>query len=227
MAFARRFLNSTLLPDGTVLVTGGTSQANARYDGKGWDLSKIVYAAELWNPVTETWSTLAAMQTPRSYHSTAALLPDGRVLVGGGEAPLPTTRSITVSLKFSRPLTCLKAPDPLLPTLPPAVTYGETFFVETPHAMDIARVNWIRLSSVTHAFNQNQRINHLSFTPPRAGTVLHHGTGQRQPGTAGALHAVHSQPRWCPFRSPYDAALHPRTDMPDAAWPSNTPGCGY
>jgi Domain of unknown function (DUF1929) len=53
------------------------------------------------------------------------------------------------------------------------VTYGETFFVETPDAMDIATVNWIRLSSVTHAFNQNQRINHLSFTPAPNGDGLH------------------------------------------------------
>ena len=165
MAFARRFLTATLLPDGTVLVTGGTSQANARYDGKLWDQSKIVHAAELWNPVTETWTTLAAMQIPRSYHSTAALLPDGRVLVGGSEAAPPLDKIDQRSFEIFSPPYLFKGARPIITDAPVAVAYGETFFVETPDAMDITHVNWIRLSSVTHAFNQNQRINHLHFTP--------------------------------------------------------------
>ena len=49
------------------------------------------------------------------------------------------------------------------------MSYGETFFVETPDAASIAQVTWIRLGSVTHAFNQNQRINHLSFSPASGG----------------------------------------------------------
>jgi hypothetical protein len=44
------------------------------------------------------------------------------------------------------------------------VPYGGTFFVGTPDAANISAVNWIRLGSVTHAFNQNQRINRLTFT---------------------------------------------------------------
>ena len=173
MAFARRFPNSTLLPDGTVLVTGGTSQANARNDAAGWNSANFIFAAELWNPVTETWSTLAAMQTPRSYHSTAALLPDGRVLVGGGEAAPPLDKIDYRSFEIFSPPYLFKGARPTITEAPTTVTYGETFFVETPDAMDIATVNWIRLSSVTHAFNQNQRINHLSFTPAPARDGLH------------------------------------------------------
>jgi hypothetical protein len=172
MAFARRFANSTLLPDGTVLVTGGTSQGNARYDGKLWDPTKMVFAAELWNPVTETWSTLAAMQTPRSYHSTAALLPDGRVLVGGGEAAPPLDSVDYRVFEIFSPPYLFKGARPSITDAPNTVAYGETFLVETPEATDITSVNWIRLSSVTHAFNQNQRINHLHFTPTSNGEGL-------------------------------------------------------
>jgi hypothetical protein len=172
MAFARRFSTGTLLPDGTVLVTGGTSQANARYDGKLWDLTKMVHAAELWNPVTETWTTLAAMQTPRSYHSTAVLLPDGRVLVGGSEAAPPLDKIDQRVFEIFSPPYLFKGPRPAITDAPTTVTYGETFIVETPQGTDIAKVNWIRLSSVTHAFNQNQRINHLSFTPTPDGEGL-------------------------------------------------------
>ena len=58
MQFRRRQLNATLLPDGKVLATGGTS-------GSGFNNeSSPVYAAELWNPSTGSW-TLASTQTPR------------------------------------------------------------------------------------------------------------------------------------------------------------------
>ena len=79
MAYARRHANATLLPDGTVLVTGGTS--GVPFD----DNTNPVYPAELWNPATGTWSTLASLSVYRGYHSVALLLPDGRVLSGGGQ----------------------------------------------------------------------------------------------------------------------------------------------
>ena len=78
MAFARRQLNATLLPDGTVLVTGGTSSPGFN------DPAGAVHAAELWNPATEQWTTLASSSgIPRVYHSTALLLPDGASLEHG------------------------------------------------------------------------------------------------------------------------------------------------
>ena len=78
MAFAREFHNLVSLPDGNVLAVGGSSS------GGGADPSKAVLPAEIWNPNTETWTTVASLQTPRMYHSTSLLLPDGRVLVAGG-----------------------------------------------------------------------------------------------------------------------------------------------
>ena len=79
MAFGRRQHNLTVLADGTVLATGGNSSGASLVD-----LNNGVYPAELWNPATGEWSTLAAMQVTRQYHSTALLLPDGRVLSSGG-----------------------------------------------------------------------------------------------------------------------------------------------
>ena len=80
MAFARRQINATLLPDGTVLVTGGTSSPGFN------NPAGAVHAAELWNPANPTqWTTLASSSgIPRVYHSTALLVPDGRVLSMGG-----------------------------------------------------------------------------------------------------------------------------------------------
>ena len=80
MALARAYHNLTLLPDGTVLASGGESQSD------GVNLAKGVLPAEIWNPDSETWTTVASLTNAREYHSTALLLQDGRVLMAGGGA---------------------------------------------------------------------------------------------------------------------------------------------
>ena len=99
MAFARRQLNATLLPDGNVLVTGGTSSSGFN------NPTGAVHAAELWNPTTEQWTTLASSSGfPRVYHSTALLLPDGRVLsMGGNGFPQTEIYSPPYLFKGTRP----------------------------------------------------------------------------------------------------------------------------
>jgi len=155
MAFARRHLNATLLPDGKVLVTGGTS-------GPGFNNTATpVFAAEMWDPATESWTTMASAQAPRLYHSAALLLPDGRVLTTGGD-------DITQVELYSPPYLFAGA-RPTITSAPAAVSLGQSYFVETPDAANIAKVRWIRLGSVTHAFNMNQRINSLSFSQAPGG----------------------------------------------------------
>jgi hypothetical protein len=45
-----------------------------------------------------------------------------------------------------------------------SIGYGQKFTVTTPNGLQITSVRWIRLGSVTHAFDANQRANTLSFT---------------------------------------------------------------
>jgi N-acetylneuraminic acid mutarotase len=69
----RRFDHTmTLLPDGRVLVTGGSP-------GFGAESA----AVELYDPARNAWATLSAMGKGR-YQHTATILEDGRVLVAGG-----------------------------------------------------------------------------------------------------------------------------------------------
>jgi hypothetical protein len=156
MAFARTRNNLTLLPDGTILATGGKRRAPV----PGGDGN--VYAAELWDPVTETWTTLASMQQPRLYHSTATLLRDGRVLSAGGEPPRLTSAEI-----FSPPY-LFRGPRPVITAAPSWIGYswygGPSFDVETPDAASVAQVNLLKLGAVTHAYDQSQRIVRLTFT---------------------------------------------------------------
>ena len=125
MASARRQINATLLPDGKVLVTGGTR-------GTGFnntDPSFQVYTAELWDPATEGWTTLASSSgIRRVYHSTALLLPDGRVLSMGGNGQTQTEIYSPPYLFNGNQL----AVRPTITSAPTIVAYGQTFFVGTP-----------------------------------------------------------------------------------------------
>ena len=89
MNFPRRQHNATILPDGTVLVTGGTRGGGDPGTAEAFndlDPGHPVHIAEVWDPKTGQWAELAAEKTDRCYHSTAVLLPDGRVLsAGSGE----------------------------------------------------------------------------------------------------------------------------------------------
>ena len=89
MNFPRRQHNATILPDGTVLVTGGTRSGGVAGTDQAFNnlaSGQPVHIAELWDPHTGHWTQLAAEKTDRCYHSTAVLLPDGTVLsAGSGE----------------------------------------------------------------------------------------------------------------------------------------------
>jgi len=173
MHVARRQLNATLLADGKVLVTGGT-------DATGFNTaptSSAVLAPELWDPDNPgTWTSLASMSHNRLYHSTALLLADGRVLSVGSGQPAATglTDDFTAEI-FSPPYLFnadgTLAARPVIKSAPGSVTYGQLFTVRTPTAASIAKVTWIRLSAVTHAFNQNQRMNVLSFSHGTSDTL--------------------------------------------------------
>ena len=80
MEYRRSYHTLTVLPDGKVLATGGQTTTD------GVDEKTGILAAEMWDPDTDTWTTMASHRRPRLYHSTALLLPDGRVLLAGGGA---------------------------------------------------------------------------------------------------------------------------------------------
>jgi hypothetical protein len=156
MAFARRQQNASILPDGRVLVTGGTSAPGFNND------AGAVVAAELWDPAAGSWTKVAAMKNHKLYHSTAVLLPDGRVLSAGG---VPTDRSAEI---YSPPY--LFKPDgtpaarPAITAAPQRISYGQSFDVETPEAARISSVVLIGLPATTHGMNFNQRFVRLPFT---------------------------------------------------------------
>ena len=170
MKFPRRQMNATLLADGSVLVTGGTSGAGFN------NQAGAVRDAELWNPATGTWTTMARESQTRTYHSTALLLPSGRVLSSGsGEGGGITLANSEFTAQVYSPPYLFKAdgsaaPRPSITSAPSTLHYNQIFTVETPNVASVTKGTLIRLSSVTHAFNQSQLVYHLAFTRP-AGTT--------------------------------------------------------
>jgi len=166
MAYPRSYHNLTLLPDGTVLATGGGTMSD------GVDLANAVLPAEIWNPDTETWTTVAAEQNGRLYHSTALLLPDGRVLMaGGGQLPNSGAVNQTNGEIYSPPY-LFKGARPMITAAPSVVQYGSSFTVATPDAARVASVSLIRTPAVTHAFDQDQRFQRLGFTQAGGGLTV-------------------------------------------------------
>ena len=156
MAFARRQLNATVLPDGKVLVTGGSS-------GSGFDNENTpVETSEIWDPATGDFTKLATESTYRGYHSIAILLPDGRVLSAGGNDAGPTAQVFSPPYLF-------EGTRPVITSAPKQIAYGSTFAVGAPEGSAITAVSLIRVGTVTHAFNMDQRFMPLSYTPVGGG----------------------------------------------------------
>lgn len=187
MNFARKHHNLTILADGTVLATGGTK-------GIGFNNNcdrQVVYEAELWNPTANTWTTMGRMSHNRRYHSTAWLLRDGRVMVGGSDGypstpvqctpTLPTvyeTEIFTPPYLFDGSGNLATRPEVLTMPTPPSgesnslMTYGSPFSVTMTTTTAISKVTLVRLSAVTHSFNMNQRFNNLAFSQSSANLTI-------------------------------------------------------
>src|SRR5262249_45659076 len=122
---------------------------------------------------------LAAEAVDRCYHATAILLPDSTVLsAGGGEyrpdstpAPNPPEDSHHDAQIYHPPY-LFRGPRPDLTSAPEKVSYGQSFEVGTSHPDQIGLVSLVRLSSVTHSFNMNQRLNFLRSHTRAGGLTL-------------------------------------------------------
>jgi galactose oxidase len=148
--YPRLDANTVVLPDGQVLIVGGGAQQK---------YVNPVKIPEIYNPTTEMWTALAPQQASRMYHSTALLLPDGRVLSAGQDnGPLATFGEV-----FSPPY-LFRGPRPSVSSAPTATGYGQQLRITSPDAADIASVTLIKAGSVTHEIDTDQRSVPLNFT---------------------------------------------------------------
>ena len=154
MAYPRVFANGVALPGGQVLIVGGQTYATLFSD------DNAVLVPEMWNPATETFTPLAPMRTPRTYHSTALLLPDARVFVGGGGLCGAGCSGNHENAEIFSPPYLFNADGsaavrPVIKTAPATALLGSTVSVTADTAK--LRFEALRISATTHTVNNDQR----------------------------------------------------------------------
>ena len=169
MQFGRRNVNATVLPDQTVLVTGGNTVGNGNEGESVLNIpQRFQKESELWDQNTGTFRVLASESVGRPYHSVALLLPDARVFSAGGydQVPFPNTdpnyrpkyknaQIFTPPYLFASDGKLAARPEIL--EAPSKLGYDQAFTVRLNKPETIRKACLIRLGSVTHAFNFGQR----------------------------------------------------------------------
>ncbi len=164
MQLSRQFANTVVLPNGEVLVIGGNT-SGLKFTDTG-----AIFTPEIWSPNTGTWRTLADMAIPRTYHSVALLLPDGRVWSGGGglsgnAADHQDAQIFTPPALFAANGT--PAPRPVITSGPDQIGPGTQFTINA--SPGLTKFSFIRMSAQTHSVNTDLRYLSLPFTEISAG----------------------------------------------------------
>ncbi len=149
------------LPTGDVLAVGGNSSGSGT---KGTP----VMTPELYSTATNSWSNMANISRRRTYHSVAALLPDGRVWSAGSsfeEVQEPNGQFFSPPYLFRKDGSGQPATRPTATDAPASVGAGETFSVATDSPSDIAHASMIRMAATTHQVNAGQSFVKLDVTP--------------------------------------------------------------
>jgi hypothetical protein len=177
----RWYGSGVLLPTGQVLAFNGSDRDEVA--GPGMEIA--VQKTEMFDPATNKWTTLATSHQPRTYHNTAVLLPDGRVLVGG-HAPISTLylNDTTIpggfaphdgrdpSFEIYSPPYLFDGDRPKIEDAPDRIRYGKTFDIDTNiNADDVDSVVLVRNPSVTHLVDADQRNVVLRITAHDGGEL--------------------------------------------------------
>jgi len=144
MNIARYNQNLIYLADGTLLAVAG-NQAS--------DYTTPIYQPELFDPVAGTWTLMAPQSGSRGYHSTAFLLPDGRVFSSGSDSGI----ALQMTYEIYSPPYLFDGPRPTITASPASVQYGQQFEITVPNATNIRRVALIRPTATTHANHMDDK----------------------------------------------------------------------
>src|SRR2546422_4438627 len=159
MSQPRIEMNATILPNGKVLAVGGSTNDE--------DTATASKNADLYDPNTNSFSSAGANAYPRLYHSGSLLLPDGTVVLVGGN---PSRGSYEAHIEIYSPSYLFNgdgsaATRPTISSVSStALSYGAAFGVQTPDAANITSAVLVRPGAPTHAFDMDQRLVRLSYT---------------------------------------------------------------
>ncbi|MEU7731824.1 kelch motif-containing protein [Streptomyces griseus] len=155
LAEGTRYPSASLLPDDSLLVTGGSGD----YRGRG---GSDVLQARLYDAKTDTYKRVADPAVGRNYHSGSVLLPDGRVMIFGSDS-LFSDKANTRPGVFEQRIEIYTPPylyrdsRPELTAGPQQIERGGTGLFTTQHASKITSAKLMRPSAVTHVTDTDQR----------------------------------------------------------------------
>jgi Domain of unknown function (DUF1929) len=148
LASGRKYLAPVILPDGKVVVFGGSA-------GPGNQNPRLT--PEMFNPATESWTSLASASVPRVYHQVALLLPDGRIWTAGST---PVRSTWELRTEFFRP-SYYTATRPAISGAPTVGDYGASITIPTSAASSITMATLVKCPDTTHHYDANMR--HLTL----------------------------------------------------------------
>jgi hypothetical protein len=157
-----RYPQSSILPDDTVLVSGGSQDYRGRSDSN-------ILQARLYHPDTNTFERVADPLVGRNYHSGSILLPDGRVMFFGSDS-LYGDKANTKPGRFEQRIEIYTPPylyhgaRPDLSGGPKTVARGASATFTSRHASAIRKLRLIRPSASTHVTDVDQRSVAVDFT---------------------------------------------------------------
>jgi Domain of unknown function (DUF1929) len=159
MSQSRVEMEATLLPNGKVLVDAGSAEDEIA--------ATASLQAEIYDPTSNSFSSAGSNAFARLYHNVQLLLPDGTVLLAGGN---PAQGVFENHIEIYQPSYLFNAdgspvtrPQPAT-NAPGSLTYGQSFTLSTPDASTISSVVLMKAGAVTHSFDMDQRYVGLSFT---------------------------------------------------------------
>jgi hypothetical protein len=177
----RWYSSGILLPDGSVLAVNGADRDEVVAPGTGFAVREL----ELFDPETETWTEVGAQDNERTYHNSAVLLPDGRVLIGGhapismgygANGTLPggfsSNEGRDPSFQIYSPPYLFRGDRPEIIQAPTTITHGRQFTVETRPGTEIESVVLVRKSAATHIVDNDQRSVELPFRQHGAALII-------------------------------------------------------
>ena len=170
----RGHANTVLLPDGSMVEVGGGVGRDDTFASPLHAAGDEHKQVELWDPQTGEWRLGPSQLESRAYHSTALLLPDGRVMSAGDEwhgagGETGSAAGGSDTAEIYEPPYLHKGPRPTITSAPETIKVGADFGVQTPNA-NVTKAVLVAPGSVTHAVDMNQRLIPLALTK-RSGCV--------------------------------------------------------
>lgn len=178
----RWYSSGVVLPTGQVIAINGADKDEVIMPGTEF----AVREPELYDPVTDTWTRLASGARDRTYHNSAVLLSDGRVLVGG-HSPITAFYGAgndnyigpPFGNNFKDPSFEIYSPPylhngvsrPVLTYSPRGLAWGGSAVLTVPDATAVTQVVLSRLPAATHVTDADQRTVQIPITGATAGSL--------------------------------------------------------